>query len=593
MPVLIKADVDSINGWAELKFPYHPPTISILKQFPGCTWNPDRRVWRAPTNVLGLLKSQLKIIETEKVKLRHAEVPEVIRMKLRDYQLEGAKFLTERRGALLTMEMRVGKTPTSIGAACALLSDGTADAVLVTYPNSVMQTWRDQLRDWANLSLNAFSGGKSLDDAEIEALAKQQYLVLGCHYEILAKRADDLEKILKNKRFILIADEIQRCKNRKIDQTKRLWQLAHADNCVARWGLTGTPIKNRVRDGWAMFEFVGVAQGGSYSRYTERYCDGHLDDNGHWDDTGISKENSEELNTRLSAISYRKTRAEVAAWLPKSDRKVILCDGHASDLKAYRKIEKACAIQLENALSGDVESDLVRELVKATSKAKIPTALERVREHLDRGVKVLVFAHFHETLQLAYAEFGAIQAYCAGGWKTAQERNGEIAAWKAREGAAVLFANSLSSGVGIDLSDAEVAIFLELEWVPADFLQAEARIQDVHQGTRIAPPIFEYILVRGSIDERMANALIAKVSAIENIVGTDVEARGVTSTLRGAGVVDTARLGLENTSRVAIDAALHAVRDRWLKKDSKEDAIAENVAADIVEYWEDKVSDED
>jgi hypothetical protein len=154
--------------------------------------------------------------------------------------------------------------------------------------------------------------------------------------------------------------------------------------------------------------------------------------------------------------------------------------------------------------------------------------------------------------------------FCAGGWLTPLKRQELVKQWRACPGPAILLVNTLSSGVGIDLSDADGAVFLELAWVPADFLQAEDRIQDVHQGKRQTPPWYEYLIVKDTIDEAMAGALLKKIRSIDKVVGGTVESGQVASTLRGSDVVGASHLGLASTDAETVQAALLAVRDKWL-----------------------------
>jgi hypothetical protein len=133
---------------------------------------------------------------------------------------------------------------------------------------------------------------------------------------------------------------------------------------------------------------------------------------------------------------------------------------------------------------------------------------------------------------------------------------------------------------------------LELEWVPADFRQAEDRIQDVHLGKRQTPPIYEYLLIQNTVDESMAKAILDKIRSIEAIVGSDAETSGVASTLRGAGVVGSARLGLPSNSAETVAAALASITARWDEiTDDSETGMA-GVAQDIEDHWEEDAADQ-
>ncbi len=607
MPVLISATVDAVEGWATLRFPYDAGVIAQLKAIPGSRWDKDARVWRVPQNSLSILKSRGLVFRENVYSSRPMiNLPETFADRLRPYQIEAAWFLVNRRGALLTMDPRVGKTPTAIAAAAALISAGIGDSILVTYPNSVHGEWEDQPSAWANLDLHPLATYEPLSVVERGQLATKPYLLLGCHYEIIEHRAEDLRAIFANRRYIVIADELQYCKNRKIGRTKLLWEMAHAENCVAAWGLTGTPMRNRPRDLWAMFQFCGDGFAGSYWQFAKRYCAAIVNDLGFWEDKGES--NLDELRERLTAISYRKTRREVAEWLPKADYKVTLCAVPKAALAAYHRLEQHHAGAVQAALKGDEfrGEEAIRQLIRATSEHKVPLAVERAYDHAARDVKVIVFAHFHETLSLAEKAFDAAQDesrrennggdptvpphFIAGGWMTLDKRRAAIERWRACPGPSILLANTMSSGIGIDLADAEVEIFLETEWVPADLQQAMDRIQDVHKGKRVSAPMYEFLLVKGTIDEAMTAAVLHKIRAIHAVVGLDSEARGAADALRGADVVGSSRLGLANTGEDAIRAALHSIRDRLLGVTPEpEEGVSDPaaIAAAMSDAWED------
>ena len=206
---------------------------------------------------------------------------------------------------------------------------------------------------------------------------------------------------------------------------------------------------------------------------------------------------------------------------------------------------------------------------------------------------MIAFTHFHEPLQrldeaLVKAEI-LQNSFCAGGWIDPEKRRKVIAAWKAYPGPAVLLANTMSSGIGIDLSAAEVAIFLQLTWVPADFVQAEARIQDIHLGTRTMPPLYEYLIVDGTIDAAMGRVLLRKISVGESVVGRDAESAGVAAALTGSGLVADGDMPLTGSARAdpeIVRAVLESMRDRWFSEGKPKADDREVLAAEIEQSWD-------
>jgi hypothetical protein len=321
----------------------------------------------------------------------------------------------------------------------------------------------------------------------------------------------------------------------------------------------------------------------------------------------MGESNPEELRTRLSAISFRKTREEVAAFLPKADRVVVKCSFQKEDRAKYDRVEKALANQIGKALLTDEPSAAQRSVIDAltniTTKAKVPAAIERAIYYCSQGLTPIIFCHHHATLDAiekewtdGFASFDpevqALKPFWARGADLPNKRHLVLQEWKKQpRGTSVLIANTLSVNVGIDLSEGDVGIFTEFEWVPADFRQAEDRLVDVHLGKRIAPPIYEYLAVERTVDEDMAVALLNKVRSIEKIVGGERDMSQMAGAIRDSGVAG-AYVGLASTDKETVQSALLAARDRWLSGVAdKGDAVVADVAG--TDWDEEEKKDED
>ena len=573
--------------WYKAQFPFDRDLIDKLKQIPGCAWNAEGKFWKVPHHVLPAFDAAGIRYQILSRSMRNFPLPLAPLMdRLRPYQQEDVKRMLSEPQFILAYDPRVGKTPTaSVGIASAL-AWGFVNTAVVLYPNSVRGEWERQLPAFTmGLPFVPVSGTEEFDPAPY-SLDKMRYLVIGMHYELL--RADGgrddngnfemsktvrevLNLIYRRGPSLAVADEPHLIVKRKSPRAQLFIRVGAIS--AMRWALTGTPLRSRPRDMFPIWEFLQAGSMGSYSKYTGRYANGHMGEHG-WNDKGSS--NEAELKARLASVYVKRTRQEVAPWLPKADRKIILCDMSKEQLRAYRAQETALAPQILGAINEDGSQAgraAMRHLADSTSTAKMPRMLERVRHHTeDRGVKILVFALHHETLQKAWATLAdaaelkgdplKAPVFIAGGFMLPDKRRAEIAKWKAHVGPAILLVNSLSSGIGIDLADADTAIGLEAAWVPADFTQMEARIEDVHLGKRTSPPLLEYLLARGTIDEDMVSKLITKLATTEAIVGGDATSVRMADDLRNAGVVDRSILSLAREDPETVAAALDSLRAR-------------------------------
>ena len=705
LATLVTAHVRRETGWVQLRFGYNRATIEILKEIPGCRWDPEVSSWQVPIHAWEILKHKLQHVIASETGYGNLPAPSVIYDRLWPHQKDAVSRLISNSGYMLTMQQRTGKTPSLIAAVATMFQAGQIDTAMVLAPQSVTHEWQKQLFQFANIRLFRFEGLSALSNSDIAMLRAYPYLIFSSGYESLPDRVEDAEKILHGRRFVIIADEIQNAQNAKARRFGAMKKLRMMPGCVAAWGATGTPMRNRTENLWAIFDWLLPGSMSSFIKYSKRYCGAVIKEHGthkefrdistwkfksshgdnaiswhplycgiiadklkfehpdikdvsfndtqtelrisaesgklklnairdilkqhqvtavqngdlesvvvempgHWDTSGIS--NAEELHARLDAISFTVTRAQVAPWLPKSDRKVIACEMPPKMMERYKQLEQAVAVSIKAGLqNGGAQNQATKtaleSLAQVTSKGKIPTAIQRIDHHTANGLKVLVFAHFHETLRNVQLELEdrfqkasaakkplPIMHFCAGGWLTPEKRHAVIEQWKSYQGPAILLANALSSGVGIDLSDAGVTIFLELEWTPADFRQAEDRSQDMHHGKRTESALYEYLLVRQTIDEQMAACLLEKIRAVDAVVGKEQESRDLGETLRASGTIGAGSMILPSTDHETVQAALKGIRDRWLKDDtaSTQGVTPESIAAGFQDYWDTEIEEE-
>jgi SWI/SNF-related matrix-associated actin-dependent regulator 1 of chromatin subfamily A len=69
-----------------------------------------------------------------------------------------------------------------------------------------------------------------------------------------------------------------------------------------------------------------------------------------------------------------------------------------------------------------------------------------------------------------------------------------------------------AAGVGITLTAAQKMLFAELDWTPANMLQAEDRIHRIGQQGNA---LIQQLVFDGSLDAKMAETLVRKMGIIE------------------------------------------------------------------------------
>ena len=183
------------------------------------------------------------------------EDPQTLQGTLRDYQKRGVAWLQylENLGLnpCLADDMGLGKTLEVI--TCLLKEREEAGGVpptLVIAPTSVLGNWRKEIERFApQLRTLVHQGSTRLKDKQTFEETCGMYDVVLTSFA-LARLDEKLLQSLKWHRVVV--DEAQNIKNPQAAQTRAILKLATPH----RLALTGTPVENRLRDLWSIFNFL-------------------------------------------------------------------------------------------------------------------------------------------------------------------------------------------------------------------------------------------------------------------------------------------------------------------------------------------------
>jgi SWI/SNF-related matrix-associated actin-dependent regulator 1 of chromatin subfamily A len=268
-----------------------------------------------------------------------------------------------------------------------------------------------------------------------------------------------------------------------------------------------------------------------------RYCAGYQDEHG-WQIDGHS--NLPELQNRLRAsIMVRRLKDDVLKELPAKRRQVIMLPADAKAqqwLKGTEALAVAAAEEEIIRLRAVVESlpvdqtnaefkRAVQELesyeevaFKATAAVRHRTALIKAMPALDHlcnvlqsEEKIVVFAHHHDVIDTiceGLTEFGVVRID-----GRVSEKDREKAVQSFQDSWERVFVGSIqAAGVGLTLTRANYAAFVELDWVPGNLAQAEDRLHRIGQHDSV---LIQYLMMDGSFDGRMAHTVMRKMSVLE------------------------------------------------------------------------------
>ncbi len=454
------------------------------------------------------------------------KVPSTLQAELRDYQLEGFRWLSRlafwQAGACLADDMGLGKT---VQAIAAMLDEAPHGPCLVIAPTSVCHNWENELDRFApSLAIRRFgaAGGR----AEILAgLAAMDVLVIS--YGLLHQEADRLAEIDWR---MVVFDEAQAIKNA---ETRRA-QAGQRLKAHFRVALTGTPIENYLDELWSLFAVINPGLLGSRESFGRRFA------------TPIERNRDanalHSLRALIRPFMLRRTKSAVLSELPPRTEVTVEID-LPEDERAFYEALRLRALEtlaeLSDSGGGQTRIHILAEITKLRRAcchpglidpttplpgAKLQAFLELVDDLIRNKHKALVFSQFVgqlERVREALVARAIAHQYLDGGTPAA-ERQKRVAAFQAGQGD--LFLISLrAGGTGLNLTAADYVIHLDPWWNPAVEDQASDRAHRIGQQR----PVTVYrLIVRDSIEEKIVELHRSKRDLANDLLeGTEVSGK--------------------------------------------------------------------
>ena len=475
------------------------------------------------------------------------KIPSPPGQKFMDFQKIGIARMIEilenpkYKGVLLADEMGVGKTIQAIG--CLNLAKKISK-VLIVCPATLKINWQRELEAWLthNPSIGIVNSQDTFPGTSIVII----------NYDLLRKFEDSLRDIQWD---FLIADEAHALKNPKSQRSVFLMGGTFLEGKTENNGfsekrkvkpiptkhtifLTGTPVLNRPIEIFPLIHFLNPERWSNSFKFGLEFCGGHKNRWG-WDFSGSS--NSETLQEELrSTIMIRRLKKEVLKELPPKRRQII--EIPIEEIKLKKIIEEEKIFWETNETEKQRLKDRIKELkggneeyIETTKKlknvknilfqemsslrrktaiAKIPFAIEYLKEILETNEKVVCFAHHKEVIEKIFQHFQENSAVITGSVPP-EKRQAEIDRFQNDPGCHLFVGSIKAAGVGITLTAASHAVFVELDWTPAIMSQSEDRL---HRKGQEQSVLIQHLVFNNSLDAKMAKMLIEKQKIIDKIV---------------------------------------------------------------------------
>lgn len=384
---------------------------------------------------------------------QRVNVPDDLWQTLFEYQRVGVqRAVHQYRGrCLLADDMGLGKTMQAI----AVIKHYGVSA-LVVCPSFLCTNWRRVLEEW------------QVEDVQV------------CSYG----------SVKDGPYGIVVIDEAHYLKSRDSLRTKKVLPLVLAAPYALL--LSGTPCPNRPEELFTLMHALRPSLVPCFREFAERYCNPRRTRYCPCDTRGMDR--PRELKWLLDrAFQIRRMKVEVLPQLPDKLQGILYVDieqGSRCELAHLQeKLEKA------RKNGSRLAQTLVMEMYRATAHAKAQSAAALVASKLQPGT--LIFAHHHVVLD-------AMQQAVPTHFRVGRIDGSTSVAMRQRvvdgiqDGSLdVAILSMAAAGVGLTLTRACTAFFLEIPWCPAVLRQSEDRIHRIGQENVCT---MYYVLAEGTLD---------------------------------------------------------------------------------------------
>lgn len=480
------------------------------------------------------------------------------------FQVRGVRFAQKHNGRILNADsMGLGKSWQTISWAAL---EPEARPLLIVCPAAVKYKWQREFKQHAGMKAHVLEGHIVSEEEARERLKKRikkikrskrrkgpwavGAAILATKKKFAASRAIQREKLrhLAHHKILIInydilhswvstlltlgikavvLDEVHYCKSRSAMRTKASRQLAARAKYVI--GLSGTPISGRPIDFFPILNMIRPDIFPSYWKFGFLYTSPKRNRwSGGWDFSGAS--NLDALRRQLKGIMIRRLKRNVLKDLPTKTRTIlpVSIDNRSEYEEAEREFMN-WLLRHKGREAWDRASRAqaivkLAALKQLSAEGKINHAIQWIKDFLDgTDQKLVVFTLHKNTIRRLKQVFP--KALVVDGSVSSKRivRNGQetskrqevIDRFQTDPRQRLLFGQIKACGVGIDLTAAHHALFLELGWTPGEHDQAEDRLLRIGQMHKVS---IYYMIGRKTIEEKILSIIETKSETVDRIL---------------------------------------------------------------------------
>ena len=431
-------------------------------------------------------------------------------VSLFDFQIKAIERMVNTKRILNGCSMGLGKSVQALGAMLSLRSDASNDIILC--PGYLRENWLNEVERWCpSVKVYVYRGvSKENRKEDIKSLLMKKGLKI-ISYDMAANYFSELSSAARCRAYFntVICDESHYLKDSKSKRYTMLSKtIKKSNNCFL---LSGTPAPNRNQELFSQFSLIKPEVFSNSRLFSDRYCNGHLDQYNRYDDRGSS--NEDELRYISRSLIIRLRREDYLDTIPKLWRqKLILCKAKSKSFdKKMTKFREL--IKDQNDGKGEKVMQLQRlvsQMFLETAELKIRPVVDYLNDFVEKNKKKTILFCVHQCMLEAVCdnfEQKKIEFVKISGKTSMMSRPNVIREFLDNNGPQYAVLTIGSCSTGLNLVPVSQMIFLELIWSPSLLAQAECRINRIGGSSHLS---YTYLLCQNTLDAFVFNKLEKK-----------------------------------------------------------------------------------
>lgn len=500
-----------------------------IKEIDGRWYEAEEKAWYIPLTdknialiqLLGAeIDDELKQAVKPKVKLERGKPDRKMPIRAAPYahQLDAYNFAMEiyersKQGVAILADMGTGKSLITIAVAGTLYQRGEIERLLIVCPKSIVGVWESEFEKFADYeyTLTVLEGDSTKKADTLRNMGSVGLQVVVVNYESVWRLEQEIQMW---KPDMIACDESSKIKNPQAKQAKALHKLGQqAEYKVI---LTGTPITNSPLDFFSQYKFLDDGIFGlSFYRFRARYA--IL--GGYGNHQIVGYKNMAELVEKAHSIAYR-IKIEDAVELPDKIDEVRYIELEKNAKRIYDSIDREShaelmqgevttrniltrLLRLSQCTGGFIRDD-ADSIVQEVSRAKLEALEDILDECEEQGKKTVVFARFVPEIEAIEKMLKKRKTGYSIIHGKVKDRSEQVEQFQKDDNVKVFIGQLQTTGMGLTLTAANVAVFYSLDFSYANYEQSRARIHRIGQTKKC---VYIHLVAKNTVDEKVMQAL--------------------------------------------------------------------------------------